>query len=33
MKLTIIASANDPNGKTIQVIKNVEVMPWEKIKE
>ena len=27
MKLTIIASANDPNGKTIQVIKNVEVMP------
>jgi hypothetical protein len=28
MKLTIIASANDPNGKTIQVIKNVEVMPW-----
>jgi hypothetical protein len=26
-KLTIIASANDPNGKTIQVIKNVEVMP------
>jgi len=26
-KLTIIASASTPDGKTIQVIKNVEVMP------